>query len=100
MLFRALGQLGCAASLLAPCHASVAPGCVSEALQHLGPLQPSSLLASQAPNHLLKSGQHSLEADGCSAVLVPFYFKAILLKTSDGASKGGYEGGQVAGVKA
>lgn len=72
----------------------MAPSCASEASQHLCPLRPSSPLASQAPNHLLKSGQHFLETDGRSA------FLSYPSQTSDGASKGAYEGGQVAGGEA
>lgn len=54
--------------------------------------RPSSPLASQAPNHLLKSGL--LETDRGSA------FLSYSSQTSDGASKGAYEGGQVAGGEA
>lgn len=57
-------------------------------------VRPSSPLASQAPNHLLKSGQHFLETDGRSA------FLSYPSQTSDRASKGAYEGGQVAGGEA
>lgn len=72
----------------------MAPSCALKPVSTFALFGPAVRLLPRLLNHLLKSGQHFLETDGRSA------FLSYPSQTSDGASKGAYEGGQVAGGEA